>query len=260
MRKRWGQHFLASPEIARRIAEAASLAPADTVLEVGPGDGALTRELLPRAHRIVAIEIDPRRAARLAAELEGHPRARVLPGDVLERSFAEWLAEAGASPPAVLVANLPYNAATPIVTQAIEEPAAIARAVVTVQREVARRFAARPGDPDYGFLSVRASAAAEARVLFDLPPGAFRPPPKVTSSVLALTPRKAPLDPDLRGRALRLASLAFRARRKTLANALAGVAPRGVWQQALTALGRSPLARAEELALDDYLALAARVP
>ena len=260
VRKRWGQHFLASPETARRIAGAAGLAPGETALEVGPGDGALTRELAVRAERLLAVEIDPRRAARLEAAFAGDARVRVLRGDVLDRPFAAWLAEAGFPGPAVLVANLPYNAATPIVTQALEEPEAVARAVVTVQREVARRMIARPGDAAYGYLSVRATSAAEGRILFDLPPGAFRPAPRVVSSVVAFTPRDPALDPDLRRRALRIASFAFRMRRKTLANALGALAPRGFWLEALAAMGRGPFARAEELALEDYLALAARLP
>lgn len=259
-RRRWGQHFLASPETARRIVEAAALEPDATVLEVGPGDGALTRALADRAGRLLAIEIDPKRAARLASALSEDPRVRIVAGNALDRRYGEWLAGEGFPGPAVLVANLPYNAATPLVTRAVEEPEAISRAVVTVQREVARRLSARPGDADYGYLSVRTAAAARARILFDLPPGAFRPAPRVVSSVVALAPRDAPLDPVLGRRALRLASLAFRARRKTLANALSAVAPRDVWQAALAAIGRGPLARAEELSLEDYLALAARVP
>ena len=185
-RKRWGQHFLASPEAARRIVQAARVGPGDTVLEVGPGDGALTRPLIATGARLVAVEIDPLRAEALARELADAGRTTILHGDAMARTFGEWLARAGARAPAVLVANLPYNVATPLLVRAVEEPEAIARAVATVQREVARRFAARPGDEEYGFLSVRAAASCRARVLFDLPPSVFRPRPKVVSSVLEL--------------------------------------------------------------------------
>jgi 16S rRNA (adenine1518-N6/adenine1519-N6)-dimethyltransferase len=255
-RKRWGQHFLASGETALRIVEAARILPSDTVVEVGPGEGALTRPLARRVRRLLAIEIDPRRAAALEEEFAGDPRVRIARGDALDRSFGAWLREAGWEGPAVLVANLPYNAATPILQAAIVEPEAIARSLVTVQREVAQRLCARPGDDGYGYLSVRVAAFAQARILFDLPRGAFRPRPKVLSSVVALTPRIPQLDPARRERALALASLGFRSRRKTLANALAAEGARAGWEGALDAMGKSRKARAEELSLDEYLNLA----
>jgi 16S rRNA (adenine1518-N6/adenine1519-N6)-dimethyltransferase len=264
VRKRWGQHFLVSPATAERIADAARLERTDTVIEVGPGEGALTRPLLARAGRLLAIEIDPMRAEALSAALPdegdaGRAPMRVFCGDALSKPFGEWLADAGWKGPAVLAANLPYNVATPILLAAIEEPAAISRVVATVQKEVAQRFAARPGSGAYGYLSVRAAAAADARVLFDIPPGAFRPRPKVVSSVIELVPRSRPLDAPLRERAVGLASLAFRSRRKTLANALSAAGPRVVWEEALEELGKDRRARAEELSLDDFLALA-RLP
>jgi 16S rRNA (adenine1518-N6/adenine1519-N6)-dimethyltransferase len=248
-----------SHEAARRIVEAARIGPGDTVLEVGPGDGALTRPILAAGARLVAVEIDPLRAEALAREFAGRANVTILQGDAMEKPYAEWLGQAGATSPAVLVANLPYNVATPLLTRAIEEPEAIARAVATVQREVARRFAARPGDEEYGFLSVRAAASSRARVLFDLAASLFRPRPKVVSSVLELAPRTPPLDPVLRRRVVALASLGFRSRRKTLGNALASEAPRARWEEVLTELGKSPSARAEELSLEDFIALAAKV-
>jgi len=249
---------LASGRTAERIVDAARLTGKETVIEVGPGEGALTRPLLSRAGKLLAIEIDPARAGWLAAELLDVDNVRVLQGDVLGKSFQDWLAAVGWRGPAVLVGNLPYNAATPILTAAIED-SAITRAVATVQREVARRFAARPGREGYGYLSVRTAAFGRAQVLFDLPPGAFRPRPKVVSSVLELSPREQPLDPRRRAAALRLASLGFRSRRKTLANALASLAPRANWEVALGAIGKGPQARAEELSLEDFLALASAV-
>jgi 16S rRNA (adenine1518-N6/adenine1519-N6)-dimethyltransferase len=255
-RKRWGQNFLASPETAERIVQAARVGPDDTVLEIGPGDAALTRPLAARAGAVVAVEIDPLRAQKLSEEFAGEPRVRVFQGDVLSRPYRAWLEAAGHPGPAVLVANLPYNVATPILVAAIEAPEVIRRSVATVQREVARRFVARPGDEAYGYLSVRAAAHATGRVLFDLPPGAFRPRPKVFSSVLELVPRAAALDPELVRRALCLASLGFNARRKTLGNALSSAGPRAEWERALEAIGKTSRARAEELGLEDFLALA----
>ena len=131
-RKRWGQHFLASAATADRIVAAARLAPSDTVLEVGPGEGALTRPLAARAARVLAIEIDPLRAQALSAALAEGGRVRIVRGDALDKPFWAWLAEAGFPAPAVMVASLPYNAATPILTRALAEPAAIARIVATV--------------------------------------------------------------------------------------------------------------------------------
>jgi 16S rRNA (adenine1518-N6/adenine1519-N6)-dimethyltransferase len=259
-RKRWGQHFLASAATADRIVAAARVSSCDIVLEVGPGEGALTRPLAAKAARLLAIEIDPLRAEVLSAEWRGDGRVRIACGDALEKPFRAWLAEAGFPPPAVMVANLPYNAATPILTRALEEPDAIARVVATVQREVAQRFVARAGSEHYGYLSVRAAAFARGRILFDLPPGAFRPRPKVTSSVLELTPRQEPFEAVRRDRALALASLGFRGRRKTLPNALQSAAPREIWERALVAIGKDPRVRAEELSIEDYLALAERVP
>jgi 16S rRNA (adenine1518-N6/adenine1519-N6)-dimethyltransferase len=256
-RKRWGQHFLARPEIAERIVDAARVSPDDLVLEIGPGDGALTRPLARRAGRVVAVEIDPLRAERLRAELGEDARVAVWTGDVMQRTFREWLDAAGAKGAAVLVANLPYNAATRILTAAVEDPSTIRRAVATVQAEVADRFLARPGDDAYGYLSVRTAAHATGRRLFDLPPSAFRPRPKVHSTVMELTPRPHPVaDADAIRGALRLASLGFHARRKTLANALSSVSPRGHWERLLESIGKTPRARAEELSLDDFLALA----
>lgn len=255
-RKRWGQNFLASPQTAERIVDAARVTADDVVLEIGPGDGALTRPLSGRALHVVAVEIDPLRAQALADELSGSGRVTVFSGDVMKRPFRSWLAAAGHDGPAVLVANLPYNAATRILSAALEDPSTLCRTVATVQREVAHRFIARPGDEGYGYLSVRVAARATGRILFDLPPGAFRPRPKVTSSVLALTPRAETAPPEELRRALCLASLGFNARRKTLANALSSAGPREPWERALEQLGKSPRARAEELSLEDFLALA----
>src|SRR6266542_2955821 len=139
-RKRWGQHFLTRAETAERIVAAARLGPTDTVVEVGPGNGALTRPIAARVRHLLAIEIDPWRAAALEEEFAGEGRVRIARGDVLARSFAEWMGEAGWEGPAVLVANLPYNAATPILLAAVHDPHPVARAVVAVQREVAERL------------------------------------------------------------------------------------------------------------------------
>ena len=146
-RKRWGQHFLAAPETAERIVDAARVGPGDTVFEVGPGDGALTRVIAARGARLAAVEIDPLRAAELTREFARNPRVAVACGDVLEKSFGDWLAAFGWPGPAVLLANLPYNVATPILTRAIEESHAISRSVATIQREAMSAFRRPTGSP-----------------------------------------------------------------------------------------------------------------
>lgn len=259
-RKRWGQHFLAHSAVAERIVEEARVSLEDTVIEVGPGDGALTRPLSRRAKRLLAIEIDPLRAEALSREFRQEASVRILCADVQEKSFQQWLSSVGWRGPALFVSNLPYNAATPILLAALEERDTLSRIVATVQREVARRLTASAGDAEYGYLSVRRAAFARARILFDLPPGAFRPRPKVTSSLLELLPVRLKAAPAELRRALFLASLAFRARRKTLPNALAAEGGRAHWERALESIGKGPLSRAEELSLEDYIALARGSP
>src|SRR5690242_10743363 len=126
-RRRWGQNFLANPETAEKIVAAARIGPDDTVLEIGPGEGALTRPLAKTGAHVVAVEIDPLRVPALQAEFAGNPSVRILEGDVLARPFSEWLTEGGAAGAAVLVANLPYNVATRILTASLEAPETIRR-------------------------------------------------------------------------------------------------------------------------------------
>lgn len=253
--KRWGQHFLADGGAARRIVAAAEIRAGESVLEVGPGDGALTALLAESGGRIAAVEIDPRRAESLRARYPAGRGVAILQGDFLARSAGDWLAQAGLSPPAVLIGNLPYNVATPILSSAIVQRGDVSRAVATVQREVARRFVARPGEEAYGYLSVRAALFCEAKILFEIPPGAFRPPPKVFSAVLRLLPREPPAQGEELEGLLRLVSRAFQTRRKTLANALSAMGGRARWARALRAIGRSEQVRAEELSPEEFLSL-----
>ena len=253
--KRWGQHFLADSAAARRIVAAAEIRPGESVLEVGPGDGALTALLKSSGGRIAAVEIDPRRAENLRGRYPQGCGVAILQGDVLSRSVGEWLALAGLSPPALLIGNLPYNVATPILTSAITQRSDVSRVVATVQREVARRIVARPGEEAYGYLSVLAALYCEARILFEIPPGAFRPPPKVFSAVLRLLPREPPARGEELEALLRLVSRAFQSRRKTLSNAVSALGGRPRWAAALRAIGRSERVRAEELSAEEFLSL-----
>ena len=255
-RKKWGQHFLVDPGTARRIVDSAAILAGETVVEIGPGDGALTRPLLEVAGgRLIGIEIDPLRAEALEKELAS-AGLRILRGDVLARPIAGWVGEAGLPLPAAVVANLPYNVATPIVSRAIEERGAVSRIVATVQREVARRFIAAPGSDDYGYLSVRAALFSRGEILFDVPAGAFRPRPKVVSSVLRLVPKGPPVAGAELDRVIAVASAAFQMRRKNLPNALSSLGSRVAWAEALDRCGLSPSSRAEELSAGDFVRLA----
>lgn len=187
-KKRLGQHFLHDPGILRRIAEALEIAPGDTVLEIGPGPGGLTAELVRRTGRLVAIEKDRDLVPLLRARF---PSLVLAEGDALD---LDWHALAGAGPLRI-IGNIPYNITSPLLEKALlpPRPACI---VYLVQKEVALRVAAPAGGSDYGALSVGVQAVAKVERLFSVAAGAFRPPPKVDSAVLRLTPIDRPLVPD----------------------------------------------------------------
>ena len=249
-RRPLGQHFLRSPRTVARILDALGASEGETVVEVGPGRGALTRPLVERGVRVVALELDARLAWRLRAEL---PEVVVVEGDALSADVGAALAGAGATPPVPLVGNLPYESATPMVRAFVRRPDLFSRLVVMVQKEVGERLAARAGEDAYGFLSVDVRAHAEATRLFDVGRAEFDPPPKVLSTVVRLVP--AP-PPPLAAPALSLAALGFSTRRKTLVNALSARHARERVREALAALFLPEDVRAERLSLDDFRALA----
>jgi 16S rRNA (adenine1518-N6/adenine1519-N6)-dimethyltransferase len=253
--KKWGQHFLVDRSVLERIAEACALSETASVLEIGPGEGALTRELARSRARLVAVEIDPLRAEALQSEFAGDPRVKIFAGDALSAPFSRWLIDGGLDLPAVFAGNLPYNISTVLLSRAIEEAGVFVRIIATVQKEVARRFTARPGSEHYGFLSVRSAFFADAEVLFDIKPGSFRPRPNVDSSVIRLLPKKSPVAAAKLSRLLEVVSWGFRSRRKTLANALSGLSGKALFTEALERIGKSPRARAEELSPEDFVAL-----
>jgi 16S rRNA (adenine1518-N6/adenine1519-N6)-dimethyltransferase len=182
-RKSLGQHFLNDRRILGRIADALQLQGHETVLEIGPGRGALTDILAERAGRLIAIEYDRALAAMLRERYARRGNVLIAETDVLEVSLGEL-----AAGPYVLVGNVPYYIATPILFHALTPPRAD-RAVYLVQREVAQRLVARPGGKEYGALTVNVAAVARAEMLFGVPAGAFTPPPKVESAVVRITPR-----------------------------------------------------------------------
>jgi 16S rRNA (adenine1518-N6/adenine1519-N6)-dimethyltransferase len=212
----WGQNFLGDDGVLARIAAAARLAPGDVCVELGAGLGHLTAALAATGARVVAVERD----RELAAVLRERAPAGVA---VVEANAVALDVAALAGGPAVVVGNLPYHLTSPILFALLEQRAAVRRAVFTLQREVAVRLAAPPGGRDVGILSVLLGREFTIEHLFDLAPDLFYPPPKVTSAVVRLERRAAPLaevrDP---ARFKRLVKAAFGQRRKTLANALRG--------------------------------------
>jgi 16S rRNA (adenine1518-N6/adenine1519-N6)-dimethyltransferase len=254
--KRWGQHFLCDPAVARRIVDAAELQPGAAVLEIGPGLGALTDELAARAARLYLVEIDRGLAARLLERHADRPHVRVLVGDVLALPLETMLE---GDDDITVVANLPYNIATPVLFRLLALRRRVRRAVVMLQREVAARLAAPPGADARGALSVMMQTWAEVRVAFGVSRRSFLPPPRVDSAVAVLRFATAPRVP-LRDPATYEAVVraAFGQRRKMLRNALAALAAaRGVDGAALfERAGVDARARAETLALDDFARLA----
>ncbi|HJZ96173.1 MAG TPA: 16S rRNA (adenine(1518)-N(6)/adenine(1519)-N(6))-dimethyltransferase RsmA [Candidatus Solibacter sp.] len=239
MPRKLGQHFLYSDSILDRIADAVCPRREELVIEIGPGRGALTAKLLERADRVIAIEVDAALVEHLRATF---PALEVIHTDVLSADLAQW----GRVP---IAGNLPYYITSPILEKSMR--ANPARAVFLMQKEVAQRLTAKPGSRDYGFLTVQTAIFAAARTLFDVKPGAFRPPPKVDSSVVLLEPHAAPVVPDP-ATFLEFASRAFRQKRKTLRNNLAVHYP---------AIQSQPEAsmRAEQLSVNDLRTLFTRV-
>jgi 16S rRNA (adenine1518-N6/adenine1519-N6)-dimethyltransferase len=245
-RKRWGQHFLCDSAVARRIVALADVDSASTVLEIGPGLGALTDELARRAGRLYLVEIDPGLAARLGERHAANPRVTVVTGDALALPLPDLVAE----PAATVVANLPYNVASPILFRLLDLRVRFPRAVVMVQREMAERLVAPPGTRAYGGPSVVLQAMAEVRLAFRVSPRSFVPPPRVQSAVVDVRWADRPRIPVGDERLFRaVVRAAFGQRRKVLRNALARLAAehgRAV-EDVLHEAGVDPRTRAERL-------------
>ena len=185
--KKFGQHFLDNREILTRIVDALAPTREDTVIEIGPGRGSLTDILAARAGRLIAVEVDRALSERLRDRYPGDGRVSIVQADVLETDLHVL-----GGPDFLLIGNVPYYITTPIIVKALEAPMPH-RSVFLVQREVAERLAARENDDSYGALSVNVAVVARAEVVFDVPPEAFRPPPKVWSSVIRLLPLEVPI-------------------------------------------------------------------
>lgn len=256
-RKRFGQHFLTDRGALRQIAGALQLRPGEHVVEIGPGRGALTDELVDRAGPITAIEIDRDLCALLRLRYATQQHVRILEGDVLDMDFADI---AGGNPYA-LVGNVPYYITTPIIFKALAAPRPRV-AVFLVQLEVAERMAAPPGSKVYGALSVNVQLTSNVERVARVPAGAFHPKPKVDSAVVRITPRDdALLGADEAHTVSTFVTAMFGQRRRQLGRALRTVASLGADEAVLVAeqLGLDPHGRAEELPPETFLALSRSV-
>jgi len=256
-RKRFGQHFLRDRGVLTRIADALQLTGSETVVEIGPGRGALTDVLVERAGRLLAIEVDRDLAAHLRERYADRPHVLVVEADVLTVDLG---ALAGGD--YVLAGNVPYYITTPILFHALRHPRPL-RAVYLVQREVAERAAAAPGGKEYGALSVNVQSVARVELLARVPPGAFQPPPQVDSAVIRVTPRPDPVvTPEEEARFRTVVQEAFGLRRKQLRRVVRTIArldAEGA-DAVLAAAGLDPEARPETLSPEAFARLVRALP
>jgi 16S rRNA (adenine1518-N6/adenine1519-N6)-dimethyltransferase len=257
-KKHLGQNFLHERTIIDKIVQAVNPKPGDRLVEIGPGQGAITFPLLDRHGALTVIEFDRDLIAPLTEAARAHGILTVIHRDVLQVDFSALAASEDNGNRTTfdhkirLVGNLPYNLSSPILFHALEHAPAIEDMVFMLQKEVVDRMAAGPGSKVYGRLSVMLQAYCAVTPLFIVPPGAFRPAPKVDSAVVRLVPLSADrIDVRDRGLFARVVRDAFGQRRKTLRNALSKICDAG----ALEAAGISPQARAEQVAVADFVAL-----
>ncbi len=247
-----GQNFVVEPNTVRRIVELAGVGPGDQVVEVGPGVGSLTLGLLEAGAAVTAVEIDDALVGALEEVVSRSPYAdlRIVGDDALTVDWDRLLGDRAGS--WHLVANLPYNISVPLVCDLLDDVEAIGRMLVMVQREVAARLVARPGDAAYGLPSVKVSYHAEARTVGRVPPSVFLPRPRVESALVEIVRRPTPLvdvDPQVLFGVVRAG---FGQRRKMLRRSLRNL----IDEEGLIVAGVDPTARAEDLGLDDWAAVA----
>jgi 16S rRNA (adenine1518-N6/adenine1519-N6)-dimethyltransferase len=250
-KKRFGQHFLHDPWVIERIVRCIDPRPGDAVVEIGPGLGALTRPLLQLLGKLEVVEIDRDVVAPLRDACGDAAGLNLHLADALQFDFGALAAERGVLR---LVGNLPYNISTPLLFHLLRYTGQIRDMHFMLQTEVVDRITASPGSDDYGRLTATLAARAEALALLDVGPGAFRPPPKVHSAVVRLTPRPPPFPVKNLDAYDRVVTAAFGQRRKTLTNALRQLLP----AQEIAAAGVDPGARAETLTPAQFAALADR--
>lgn len=245
-----GQNFLIDERIIGRIVDELHLMRDELVIEIGPGRGALTTELIDRGNRVAAVELDRNLVPLLTRKFAGHSEFSVIEGDALEVDF-EMLIGPTYGRPVKLIANLPYNISTAILQRLIGFRAQFSEMVLMLQLEVVERITAKPGDSERGFLTVLLEAYFESEKLFDVPRTAFEPVPKVTSAVVRLARRPTELVTD-EARFRELVSAAFRQKRKTLLNNFKADPRFPDPAEMLAKAGIDPRARAESLSIEDW--------
>lgn len=261
--KSMGQNFLIASWVPERIAAECGVDQTCGVLEIGPGVGTLTRELAKRAGKVTAIELDRALLPVLGETLSDCPNAEVVPGDVMKLDLSGLVTEKLGGLRPCVCANLPYNITTPVLTRLLESGLFFS-VTVMIQREVAQRICAAPGSKDYGAFSVFCQYHAGCERLFDVPPGCFLPAPKVTSTVVRLTPLAVlPVDVADEAAFFAVVRAAFAQRRKTLLNALSAVYggryTKDTLREILAACGLEENVRGERLGLREFAALAERL-
>jgi 16S rRNA (adenine1518-N6/adenine1519-N6)-dimethyltransferase len=260
-KRRFGQNFLVDDRIVDQIIEALAPRTNETIMEIGPGRGALTAHLAERSARIIAVEFDRDLISYLRNQFKAHQNLEIIEGDALQTNFCRLIQPSNT---ARVVANLPYNIATAILQRLIEQRSCLTEMILMLQREVVDRITARAGSSDRGFLSVLVEAYCEAEKLFDVPPRAFRPAPKVWSTVVRLRVRpRIAVDVKDENLLWQVVSSGFAQRRKTILNNLRNapesiqdlLKKRGGASIVLCDAGIPPLRRAETFALEEWALL-----
>ncbi len=256
--KKLGQNFLVNPSVCPRMADACGATPESGVLEIGPGIGVLTRELAQRAGKVVAIELDDRLPPVLAETLKGQDNVEIVQGDCLKIDLAALIAEKFSGREVAVCANLPYYITSPIIMSLLESRLPVTSITVMVQKEAAQRLCAQVGTREAGAVTLAVQYYAEAETLFTVSRGSFLPAPNVDSAVIRLTVRKQPPCAVRDEKVLfRLIRAGFGQRRKTLLNSLGSAGyTKDVLAAAFAAAEISPTARAEQLSLAQFAALA----
>ncbi|MEI8011889.1 MAG: 16S rRNA (adenine(1518)-N(6)/adenine(1519)-N(6))-dimethyltransferase RsmA [Candidatus Omnitrophota bacterium] len=250
-KKRLGQNFLVDRHVIARVVDACSFSLEETVLEIGPGQGALTREILPRVKAVIAVEADRALADSLAIEVPG-PHLQVHQADILKFDLSLL------PRPIKVVGNIPYNISTPIIVRVMENRRMFTTLFITVQHEFGMRLVAVPGTKDYSSLSCFVQMFGVPRILFKISPAAFRPAPKVVSCFMRIDLRHDKPAEDVWNEAcfIRVVRTAFQQRRKNLLNSLAAFAPKDRLALLFKAAGIDPQARAENLTIAQYARIA----